>query len=231
MSTNQGSYVVVPRKDYEDLYNKQYTQLTSLQKKVDPDLKRQSYFETVLKTHYPKVYQDMIRNDYILTRPVAIDAVKGTSESEEITRANMHRQLADVATNRQPRVKLSNPLYRFTRRYLGNLVNDSSISSHKRQLLYHHLHNYAKKIPVYINRPLTKADAATQAHVRINARPSEAQSRIPVLQRRTIKREEDPLERRAKDLTERVIQGAISELSTPPVVVPRRSTRLRQRKT
>ena len=242
MSTNQGSYVVIPRKDYEDLYNKQYTQLTSLQKKVDPDLKRQSYFETVLKTHYPKVYQDMIRNDYILTRPVAIDAIKGTSETDEVTRANMQRQLSDVATNRQPRVKLSNPLYTFTRRYLSNLVNDSSISPHKRQLLYHHLHNYAKKIPVHINRPLTKTEATTQAQVRINARPGEP-SRIPVRQQ-VIKQEEDPLQRRAKEVTERAIRGAIDELSTtpiivkrqrrqppPPPVVPRRSSRLRQKKT
>ena len=237
MSTNQGSYVVVPRRDYEDLYNKQYTQLTSLQKKVDPDLKRQSYFETVLKTHYPKVYQDMIRNDYILTRPVAIDAIEGTSETDEVTRANMQRQLSDVATNRQPRVKLSNPLYTFTRRYLSNLVNDSSISPHKRQLLYHHLHNYAKKIPVHINRPLTKTEAATQAQVRINARPGE--SRIPV--RQQVVKQEDPSQRRAKEVTERAIRGAIDELSTtpivksqpppPPVVPPRRSTRLRQKKT
>ena len=237
--TNQGSYVVVPRRDYEDLYNKQYTQLTSLQKKVDPDLKRQSYFETVLKTHYPKVYQDMIRNDYILTRPVAIDAIEGTSETDEVTRANMQRQLSDVATNRQPRVKLSNPLYTFTRRYLSNLVNDSSISPHKRQLLYHHLHNYAKKIPVHINRPLTKTEAATQAQVRINARPGE--SRIPVRQQ-VVKQEEDLSHRRAKEVTERAIRGTIDELSTtpivrsqppppPPVVPPRRSTRLRQKKT
>ena len=66
------SYVVVPRKDYENLYNRQYTQLTTLKKKLDPNEKRKAFFETTLKTHYPKVYQDMIRNDYILTRPTAI---------------------------------------------------------------------------------------------------------------------------------------------------------------
>ena len=221
MSTNQGSYVVVPRKDYEDLYNKQYTQLTSLRKKVDPDQKRQSYFETVLKTHYPKVYQEMIRNDYVLTRPVAIDAIEGTTENEQISRASMHRQLSDVTTNRQPRVKLSNPLYTFTRRYLSNLVNDSTISPHKRQLLYHHLNNYAKKIPVYINRPLTKENAATQAQVRVNvipAAPGGRQSRIPVP---TFKREGvDPLERRAEARAIRSI-GAL--------VVPRRSKRLQEK--
>ena len=221
MSTNRGSYVVVPREDYEDLYNKQYTQLTSLQKKVDPDQKRQSYFETVLKTHYPKVYQEMIRNDYVLTRPVAIDAIKGMTENEQISRASMHRQLSDVTTNRQPRVKLSNPLYTFTRRYLSNLVNDSTISPHKRQLLYHHLNNYAKKIPVYINRPLTKENASTQAQVQVNARPAApgGQSRIPVP---TFKREGvDPLERRAKALTAQAIRSI--------GVVPRRSKRLQEK--
>ena len=228
MSTNhRGSYVVVPRKDYEDLYNKQYTQLTSLQKKVDPDQKRQSYFETVLKTHYPKVYQEMIRNDYVLTRPVAIDAIKGTTENEQISRASMHRQLSDVTTNRQPRVKLSNPLYTFTRRYLSNLVNDSTISPHKRQLLYHHLNNHAKKIPVYINRPLTKENASTQAQVQVNARPAapgDQRSRIPVP---TFKREKiDPLERRrAKALTAQALR------SIGALVVPRRSKRLQEKTT
>ena len=137
----------------------------------------------------------MIRNDYVLTRPVAIDAIKGTTENEQISRASMHRQLSDVTTNRQPRVKLSNPLYTFMRRYLSNLVNDSTILPHKRQLLYHHLNNYAKKIPVYINRPLTKENASTQARVQVNARPAApgGQSRIPVP---TFKREGvDPLER------------------------------------
>ena len=223
MSTNRGSYVVVPRKDYEDLYNKQYTQLTSLLKKVDPDQKRQSYFETVLKTHYPKVYQEMIRNNYVLTRPVAIDAIEGTTENEQISRASMHRQLSDVTTNRQPRVKLSNPLYTFTRRYLSNLVNDSTISPHKRQLLYHHLNNYAKKIPVYINRPLTKENASTQARVQVNARPAApgGQSRIPVP---TFKREGvDPLERRAEASTARAIR------SIGALVVPRRSKRLQEK--
>ena len=148
---------------------------------------------------------------------------------DEVTRANMQRQLSDVATNRQPRVKLSNPLYTFTRCYLSNLVNDSSISPHKRQLLYHHLHNYAKKIPVHINRPLTKTEAATQAQVRINARPGEEPSRIPVRQQVVIKQEEEE-QRRAKEVTERAIRGAIDELSTTPIVPPRRSTRLRQQK-
>ena len=229
--TNQGSYVVVPREDYEQLYNKQYTQLTSLQKKVDPDLKRQSYFETVLKTHYPKVYQDMIRNDYILTRPTAIDGIQGTTENEEISRANMHRQLSDVTTDIQSRVKLSNPLYSFTQRYLNNLVNDSTISPHKRQLLYSHLNNYAKRIPMYINRPLTKTEASTQAQVRINARPSTTaaerrRSQIPIRSTTSLKKE-DGDEKSARIEALRAIRQAVGRSS--PSKIPRRSKRLREK--
>ena len=74
----------------------------------------------------------------------------------------MQRQLDDVVSGRQRRIKLSNPIYFFTRCYLDHLVKDSSLSSSKHQLLYHHLNNYAKHLPVYINRPLRKVEQATQ---------------------------------------------------------------------
>ena len=84
------SYVVVPRKDYEGLFNKQYAQLTSLQKRVDPDLEREAFFETTLKTHYPKVYQEMIKNDFLLTRPTAIQHV-ASAEKTLLKRANVFK--------------------------------------------------------------------------------------------------------------------------------------------
>ena len=111
------SYVVVPRKDYEGLFNKQYAQLTSLQKRVDPDLEREAFFETTLKTHYPKVYQEMIKNDFLLTRPTAIQhvaAAENAAEKNERIQMAMQRQLDQVASGRQRHVKLSNPLYLFT---------------------------------------------------------------------------------------------------------------------
>ena len=114
------SYVVVPRKDYEGLFNKQYAQLTSLQKRVDPDLEREAFFETTLKMHYPKVYQEMIKNDFLLTRPTAIQHVAAAAAAENATEKNecvqmaMQRQLDQVASGRQRHVKLSNPLYLFT---------------------------------------------------------------------------------------------------------------------
>ena len=159
------SYVVVSRKDYENLYNRQYAQLTSLKKKLDPVEKKEAFFETTLKTHYPKVYQDMIRNDYIMTRPAirrVAQSLIGDSEKREQLQMTMQRQLQDVVSGRQKRVKLSNPLYFFTQRYLNRLVKDSSVSKNKRQLLYHHLYNYAKNLPVYINRPLRKVEQAMQ---------------------------------------------------------------------
>ena len=158
------SYVVVPRKDYEGLFNKQYAQLTSLQKRVDPDLEREAFFETTLKTHYPKVYQEMIKNDFLLTRPTAIQHVAAAENAEKNKRVQMamQRQLDQVASGCQRHVKLSNPLYLFTQRYLSQLVRDSSLSPPKRRLLYTHLQNYAKRLPFYINRPLQRAERGTQ---------------------------------------------------------------------
>ena len=67
--TSHSSYVVVPQGEYEQLYNRQYAELMTLKKKVDPDENRERYLETSLKTRYPKVYEDMIKNDYILIHP------------------------------------------------------------------------------------------------------------------------------------------------------------------
>ena len=73
MSNNRlNSYMVVPQGEYQKLYNKQYAKLTTLKKKIDPEEKQEKYLETALKTHYPKVYKDIIRNDCILTNPERI---------------------------------------------------------------------------------------------------------------------------------------------------------------
>ena len=61
------AYVVIPHSEYSHLYNGQYAQLTDLRKSIDPDGRSSTYLEMMLKTHYPKVYLDMIKNDYILT--------------------------------------------------------------------------------------------------------------------------------------------------------------------
>ena len=61
------SFIVIPQEEYDQLYNECYMELTTLRKKVDPNDQHGDFFETSLKTHYPKVYQDMIKNDYVLT--------------------------------------------------------------------------------------------------------------------------------------------------------------------
>ena len=63
----EDSYAVVPRQEYDKLYNKQYVELTMLKKKIDPEEKNEKFLEMTFKTYYPKVYADMIKNDYILT--------------------------------------------------------------------------------------------------------------------------------------------------------------------
>ena len=89
----------------------------------------------------------------------------------------MQRQLDDVVSGRQRCIRLTNPIYFFTRRYLDRLVKDSSLSLSKRQLLYHHLNNYAKRLPVYINRPLRRVEQATQD----TARDIERATNPPIL--------------------------------------------------
>ena len=62
------AYIVIPQSEYSHLHNGQYAQLTDLRKSADPDGRSSTtYLETTLKTHHPKVYLDMIKNDYILT--------------------------------------------------------------------------------------------------------------------------------------------------------------------
>ena len=58
--TRDGSYVVLPQKEYQKLYNRQYAELTTLKKKVDPEEKHETFLEAMLKKHYPRIYQDML---------------------------------------------------------------------------------------------------------------------------------------------------------------------------
>ena len=67
-------YVVLPQKEYQELYNRQYTKLMTLKKKVDPEEKHETFLEAMLKKHYPQVYQDMLKNDYIMTGSNHIEA-------------------------------------------------------------------------------------------------------------------------------------------------------------
>ena len=56
-------YIIVPQEEYTKLDNRQYAELTTLKKKVDPEERHNTYLEATLKKHYPQVYKDMIKND------------------------------------------------------------------------------------------------------------------------------------------------------------------------
>ena len=83
-TTRNGSYIVLPQKESQKLYNRQYTELTTLKKKVNPKEKHKTFLEAMLKKHYPQVYQDMLKNDYITTGSNHIESKlnKAMTESE-----------------------------------------------------------------------------------------------------------------------------------------------------
>ena len=86
----EDAYVVIPQKEYSQLYNGQYANLTALQKSLDPRGENSSYLKATLKRHYPKVYKDMIQNDYILMGSECIqDVLNEESNNEEKQRKNM----------------------------------------------------------------------------------------------------------------------------------------------
>ena len=90
----EDAYVVIPQKEYCELYNRQYAKLTTLQKSLDPRGENSSYLEATLKKHYPKVYKDMIQNDYILTGSQRIqDMLNEESNNEERQRKNMQMSI------------------------------------------------------------------------------------------------------------------------------------------
>ena len=77
--------------------------------------KKEKYLETALKTH-PKVYEDMIKNDYILTNPERIQNVLDNLppsvdyETKKQTNLRMQKQLDEVISGKQNKVPLSNPM-------------------------------------------------------------------------------------------------------------------------
>ena len=93
----RSSYVVIPQGEYKNLCNKQYLELTTLRKIVDPEDKREKYLETTLKTHYPNVYDDMIRNDYVLTNSTGTQEhldnfLSGDYETKKQVNLHIHKR-------------------------------------------------------------------------------------------------------------------------------------------
>ena len=63
MMMRDASYVVLPQKEYQKLYSRQYAELMTLKKKVEPEEIHKTFPEATLKKHYPCIYQDMLKND------------------------------------------------------------------------------------------------------------------------------------------------------------------------
>ena len=146
-------YVVLPQKEYQKLYNRQFTELMTLKKKVDPEEKHETFLEATLKKHYPQVYQDMLKNGYIMTGSNCIESKlnKATTESE-CQRLNLQvtKQIDNIVSRKQKTIKLSNPVCFLAQEYVDSIVNESSVSPKKRHLLYAHLQQLAKHIPWYM---------------------------------------------------------------------------------
>ena len=148
-----GGYIVLPQKEYQKLYNRQYAELTTLKKKVDPEEKHETFLEATLKKHYPQVYQDMLKNNYITTGSNHIESElnKAMTESErQRLNLQMTRQLDNVVSGKQKPVKLSNPIHFLAQENVNSIVNESSMSPERRHLLYAHLQQFAKHIPWYM---------------------------------------------------------------------------------
>ena len=163
----EDAYVVIPQKEYSQLYNGQYAKLTTLQKSLDHRGENSSYLEATLKKHYPKVYKDMIQNDYILTGSQRIqDVLNEESNNEERQRKHMQmsKQLDEVVSGKQ-KLK-SNPLRPIAQRYVDKLT--LSLPFAQRQVFRSYLNTYVNRIPFYM-KDRSSSDKATSTPAQTNS--------------------------------------------------------------
>ena len=107
-----------------------------LKRKTDPENQHEHYFETTLKQHYPKVYLDMIKNDYILTHSQRTQEKLNSMANKDFAtrrREFLHRQkqLADVISGRHRPIPLSNPMRFLAEQHLENIARNSTASPGK----------------------------------------------------------------------------------------------------
>ena len=87
-----------------------------------------------LKTHYPKVYADMIKNDYTLTNAQRtqryLDEMmpRGDYESKKQENLRRHKQLNEVISGKQRSIPLSNPMRFLAQEFANDIANDSTAS-------------------------------------------------------------------------------------------------------
>ena len=145
------AYVVIPQSEYSRLYNGQYVLLTDLRKSADPDGRSSTYLEMTLKTHYPKVYLDMIKNDYILTAQEQKNSHitdKDTPEECQQKSIQHSKQLNEVVSWKQKLNKLSNPYRPVAQRYVEQLTKSLPLA--QRQVFWSYLRPYLDRIPFYL---------------------------------------------------------------------------------
>ena len=124
-------------------------QLTDLQKSTDQDGRSSTYLETALKTHYPKVYLDMIKNDYILTAQEQKNITdKDTPEEPQRTSIQHSKQLDEVVLGKQKLNKLSNPYRPVAQCYVEQLTKSLPLA--QRQVFRSYLRPYLDRIPFYL---------------------------------------------------------------------------------
>ena len=160
--------MVVPQGEYENLYNKQYLELTTLKKKVDPaaEEKRESYLETTLKMQYPKIFEDMIQNDYVLTNSARtqehLDSLPN-NDYETKKQANLHRhkQLTEVMSGKQGKIPLLNPMRFLAQNFLTDVANEATFSPGKRRLMNRHLSKYVNQITLYLRKMMNAKSSQT----------------------------------------------------------------------
>ena len=97
----------------------------------------------------PKVYEDMVKNDYILTNPERIqnnldNLPNGDYEVKKQANLRMHKQLNEVISGKQNKIPLSNPMRLLAQDFIDDIANDSTVSPEKRKLLHTHLAKYVQ---------------------------------------------------------------------------------------
>ena len=105
----------------------------------------------MLKTHYPKVYLDMIKNDWILTAQKQKNCYitdKDTPEERQRKSIQHSKQLDEVVSRKQKLNKLSNPYRPVAQRYIEQLTKSLPLA--QGQVFRSYLRPYLDRIPFYL---------------------------------------------------------------------------------
>ena len=168
------AFVVIPQKEYAQLYNGQYAQVTTLKNQLTLEVSTLRTSKPPLKTlsQSPK---DMIRNDYIVTSSDRIQDELNNNDKRPQERQcksiQLSKQLDEVVAGKQKLKSLSNPIRPIAQRYVDIITRDSSLSPAHRQVFHSYLNTHIDKIPFYlrgINKEKSTNTGAPQSGNRSN---------------------------------------------------------------